>query len=186
MAKYYGRRRVVIIRELDMVLNKNRFKLIENENIKKLDLLYYTNQKINVFLGNQNYQSIGYKEINDLAYKLREVLIKKNINIYNSYLIYCIEYKDIKEEDLILLERSSKYLRKYIVRDNKDIERIFFLNNNLEYKNIKYNPFPDINQDIQELVEKMKDDETLAPLNSKQVDEIVENILRNIGDRHED
>lgn len=186
MGRNNGGRNIVIFRELDEILKQNKFELIEDKKIKELDLLYYRNENINVFLGNQNFSTIGYNEINNLAYCLRENLIKKDINIYNSYLVYCIEYECIKEEDIILLERSSKYLKKHIIRQIEDIDRIFFLNNKSNHIDpVKIDKLPKINEDIKKIVDEMIDNEKITKLKAQQIELIAENILKNLGDNNE-
>ena len=175
----------MIARELDNILKRNEFKIIEDEKIKSLDLIYYKNNKINVFLGNQNYSIVGYEDINRLSYQLREILIKKDINVYNSYLLYCIDQGGIKEEDMILLERSSKYLRKYIIRQCEDIDRIFFLNNTTDSVENKINPYPKVNEDVKNILNHMIDDGKILRLGVKKIELIVKNILENLGDDNE-
>jgi hypothetical protein len=175
----------VLVRELDNILKEHEFKLIEDARIKELDLIYYNNNKINVFLGNQNYLTVGYEEINNLAYHLRERLIEKDINIYNSYLLYCIDNDGIKDEDIILLERSSKYLRKYVIRQYEDIERIFFLNNISNKIDNEIKIYPQMNEDIKSIVDQMIDDEKILRLNTKKIDLIAKNIIDSLGESNE-
>lgn len=175
----------MIVREVDNILKQNEFERIENKRTKELDLIYYKKKSINVFLGNQNYSTIGFREINNLSYHLREILIEEDINVYNSYLIYCIEKAEIKEEDIILLERSSKYLRKYIIRQVEDIDRIFFLNKISNDIDLGINTFPQINEDIKEIVNKMINDEKISKLSTKEIESIVDNILESLGENNE-
>ncbi|MDK2563931.1 hypothetical protein QOZ84_10245 [Romboutsia sedimentorum] len=175
----------MIVRKIDSILRENKFKIVEEKKIKSLDLIYYKNNHINVFLGNQDYSTIGFEEINNLAYHLREVLIDSDINLYNSYLIYCIDNGGIKEEEIILLERNSKYLRKYIIRQIEDMDRLFFLNNASNKVDIDINKIPKINEDMKQIINKMVYDEKISKLDSKKIDLIVNNILENLGDNYE-
>ena len=175
----------MLARELDNILKEHEFKLIEDERIKELDLIYYNNNKINVFLGNQNYLNVGYEEINNLTYHLRERLIERDINVYNSYLLYCIENGGIKDEDIILLERSSKCLRKYVIRQYEDIERIFFLNNISKKIDNEIKEYPKMSEDIKSIVDQMVDDEKILRLDTKKIDLIAKNIIDNLRDNNE-
>lgn len=176
----------MLIRKIDEILEKNFFELVECREIKALDLIFYKKDGINVFLGKQNYPKLRYEDIEGLAFKLRKCLIDLNINIYNSYLLYCIKEDGISQEEGILLERSSKYLRKYILRYFEDIERIFFLNQILWSSKYNLRNSPEVPEDIKKIISYMEFEDEMVELNNNKIDIVVEKIIKNLGGNDED
>lgn len=108
------------------LIQKN-FKALENEYLEKIGFSLYENETIKVFL-KRLHMELEPDNIKIYSNQIRVFLLEENKNIYNSYLILCID-EEIDYEDFFMIERNSIALRKYVVRDENDLNRIPFLDN---------------------------------------------------------
>lgn len=175
----------MIIDKLNYILLKCEFQEINNSKANTLNFLHYKNKQINVFVKNINKENIDQKKLNEMTYYLREELINQRINIFNSYVIFCIDC-DTEEEDLILIERNSKYIRKYVVRDEFDFQRIHFLDkesNLIDNKNESLCDSENIDADVLDIIQAMLDSEgEIRKLLNPEINLIVKKIMEEIGE----
>ena len=90
----------------------------------------YTNGIYQVFLVTIN-QFIKLSRVMEDLSELRKYIINKNLNIWNTYIIFCVEEEEIDKCFSIDFERDSRYFRKYVIKSADEIDRISFLNINL-------------------------------------------------------
>lgn len=180
----------MIIDNLYVLLQNNNFEqVIDLEEINILGLLYYKSEERNVFIYSIKENDNLICDINNIAFKLKSVLKNKDINVWNSYMIICINIKEI-DKDIMLIERDSKYLRKYVVIDDLDFERIYFLNKNdksdsFKEKNKKESDI-NLSTDIEYIISKMRDDQgNIRKIDTKEIDEIVNHIFKQVGVEYE-
>lgn len=178
----------MIIDKLNTILFECEFKEINDSKANILNFLHYRNKQINVFIKNITKENIGEKELNEMTYSLREELINERINIFNSYVIFCIEC-NMKEEDLILIERNSKYIRKYVVRDEFDFQRIHFLDktpNLIDSENKYLCDIENTDKYVLDIIKEMLDCEgEIKPLPNPEIKLIVKKIIEEIGGENE-
>ncbi|MEH7596373.1 ABC-three component system middle component 1 [Bacillus toyonensis] len=108
------------------LIQKN-FKTLENEDAEREGFSLYANETINVFL-KQIHTELELENIKFYSNQIRLILLEQNKNIYNSYLIICTD-KEMDYEKFYMIERNNIVLRKYVVRDENDLNRIPFLDN---------------------------------------------------------
>ncbi|WP_016839181.1 ABC-three component system middle component 1 [Ureibacillus thermosphaericus] len=127
-------------------LTEKNFKTLENEAIEKLGFALYENEKIRVLL-KQLHTDLELENIQLYSNQIRIFLLEHSKNIYNTYLILCTD-EDIDYEKFFMIERNNIGLRKYVVRDENDLNRIPFLdntvdeseNNSKNLNDMEYNP----------------------------------------------
>lgn len=66
------------------------------------------------------------RDIRSYSSKIRNILLDDGVNICNTYLFFCIgEHTDY--ETFFMIERDTTALRKYVIRNEMDLNRIPFL-----------------------------------------------------------
>ncbi|MED2013036.1 ABC-three component system middle component 1 [Bacillus wiedmannii] len=111
------------------LIQKN-FKTLENEDVEREGFSLYVNETISVFL-KQIHTEIELENIKQYSNQIRLILLEQSKNIYNSYLIICVD-KEMDYEKFYMIERNNIVLRKYVVRDESDLNRIPFLDNTID------------------------------------------------------
>lgn len=71
------------------------------------------------------------QDIRSYSTNIRNIMLNDNVNINNTYLLFCINEK-INYETFFMIERDTRALRKYVIRNEKDLNRIPFLDNLIE------------------------------------------------------
>jgi len=71
---------------------------------------------------------LDINSIEEEAQNLRILMHKNKINAWNTYLLISFD-EEIEFTDLFVIERSSKSMRRYVIRNEKDFNRIPFLDN---------------------------------------------------------
>lgn len=168
--------------KLQKILENKNFEIKNMDSIDNLGLAYYINEEKNVFVYYINKDV--FMDIDEISFKLRETLIREKINIWNSYLIICVESNKFTE-DIINIERNSKYIRKYVVKDLYDIQRIYFLDNPEIYSGfIKNNT--NASMSTQSIIDKMKDEYgDIKKLSDLEVKSIVGELISEVNKLHD-
>lgn len=78
------------------------------------------------------------QDIRAFSIKIRNIMINENVNINNTYLLFCTNEK-VDYETFFKIERDTSALRKYVIRNEKDLNRIPFLDNLIENANVSIN-----------------------------------------------
>ncbi|WP_100404124.1 ABC-three component system middle component 1 [Bacillus sp. FJAT-42315] len=160
-------------------LIQQNFKALENEEVEKIGFSLYENETIRVFL-KRLHMELELEKINIYSNQIRILLLEQSQNIYNSYLILCTD-EEISYEKFFMIERNNIALRKYVVRDEKDLNRIPFLDNTVD-KNGK-NPAnlkeTEYNEEVKVLFSLLKQyDSENIKLKDSQVGEIVNTLMQ--------
>ncbi|HDR3523461.1 hypothetical protein SIL80_23730 [Bacillus cereus group sp. BfR-BA-01119] len=111
------------------LIQKN-FTTLENEEVEREGFSLYVNETISVFL-KQIHTELELENIKFYSNQIRLILLEQGTNIYNSYLIICTD-KEMDYEKFYMIERNNIVLRKYVVRDENDLNRIPFLDNTID------------------------------------------------------
>ncbi len=85
-------------------------------------------EHLNVIIQNLDV-GMGLKDIKKETIRIREKLHQVQINVWNTYYILCADEETVDNEHLFFIERDSTGLRKYVVKEEEDINRIPFLDN---------------------------------------------------------
>jgi len=95
------------------------------EEIKSIGCTVYSNSNFNVlvkFFANPSEEIIREESI-----QLRENLFYLNYNVWNSYFLVCVE-DTVSKDFTYVLEKETKGIRKYVVKNVKDFDRIPIFN----------------------------------------------------------
>lgn len=115
-------------------------------------------------------------------------MLDYKLNINNTYLILCTNIK-IDYETFFMIERDTKALRKYVIRNEKDLNRIPFLDNTEGSKgeSIQMNYEVEENDYLKEILNYIKENSGQHnKLNTQQIDYSVEMIMKLVGEEIED
>ncbi|MDA1771309.1 hypothetical protein PDJ95_07855 [Bacillus cereus] len=85
-------------------------------------------EHLNVIIQNLDI-GMELKDIKEEVIRMREKLHQVQINVWNTYYILCADEQIVDNENLFFIERDSTGLRKYVVKEEEDINRIPFLDN---------------------------------------------------------
>lgn len=106
-------------------LIKKGFQSMDSLEIEKLGAVIYRSPINHVVLKKiHTYDEIG--EIMSFSSKIRSIQLDAKVNISNTYLLFCI-MKELDYETFFMIERDTKALRKYVIRNEMDLNRIPFL-----------------------------------------------------------
>jgi hypothetical protein len=136
------------------IFNSTNNRLIES-GFEPLNLLEIENLGSVIYKSPINYVVMKkihtLKELVDVrtySSNIRNILLEiGEINIYNVYLLFCIDFK-IDYETFFMIERDTKALRKYVVRKETDLNRIPFLDNLTEDLNTEIAVTEDIDENV--------------------------------------
>lgn len=160
------------------LIQKN-FKALENEEVEKLGFSLYGNETIRVFL-KRLHMELELENINIYSNQIRILLLEQSENIFNSYLILCTD-EEINYEKFFMIERNNIALRKYVVRDENDLNRIPFLDNTVDKnggnsENLRETEY---NEEVKVLFSLLKQyDSENIKLKDYQVGEIVNTLMQ--------
>ena len=103
------------------------FQSLDLLEIEKLGAVIYRSSINHVVLKKiHTYEEID--EIKTFSSKIRSIQLDEKVNISNTYLLFCIT-KSIDYETFFMIERDTNALRKYVIRNEMDLNRIIFLDN---------------------------------------------------------
>lgn len=106
------------------LINKG-FEECYNSALEVFGVRYYQNNQLSVILQNWDRETT-IEEIMDEARKFRDILVRSNTNVWNTYYILCCNH-DVEDDTVFFIERDATALRKYLVRTTSDLDRIPFL-----------------------------------------------------------
>jgi len=113
------------------------FKPTESQEIEDLGAVTYRSSINHVVLKKIH----THEELEDIrAYStdIRNIILNEKLNVNNTYLLFCIN-EEIDYETFYLIERDTRALRKYVIRNERDLNRIPFLDNIKENENANIN-----------------------------------------------
>lgn len=113
------------------------FQSIESQEIEGLGAISYRSTINHVVLKKIHTHS-EVEDIRSFSTNVRNIMLNDNVNINNTYLLFCINEK-IDYETFFKIERDTIALRKYVIRNEKDLNRIPFLDNLIENTNVSIN-----------------------------------------------
>lgn len=166
-------------------LTNLNFLIEKNKNLDEIEIIVYRKNDISVFLKQLNSEN-HLKEINKISRVIKNLTEIKNLNISNSYLILTTENK-INYEDFYLIERNNIILRKYVIRNLSDLERIPFMENEEIIKENKK-----VNKKNEDLIiesEKIvfseinKNNGSYIDLNDDEIKNIAQKIMKGVLDK---
>lgn len=100
----------------------------KNENaISNMGVALFQKEHLSVIVQNHDL-GMEIKDIKEESIRIREKLHQLKINVWNSYYILCSD-EEIVQNDLFIIERDSIGLRKYVIKQENDLNRIPFLDN---------------------------------------------------------
>ncbi|WP_312420993.1 ABC-three component system middle component 1 [Anaerospora hongkongensis] len=107
-------------------------RLIENGFIRanidllnEKDVLFFQKGHVNILL-KKIYNIEALNNILDEALVIRKVLLDHSCNVWNTYLVICIDC-EFDNDDIYLTERDTRAIRKYVIKCEQDLNRIPYL-----------------------------------------------------------
>lgn len=167
-------------------LLENGFEAHDIEEIRKLGASFYKSPINNVVLKKLHYnEEISLIKI--FSQEIRTILMKGKENIWNTYLLFCID-NEIDSETNYRIERDTNALRKYAICSDLDLNRIPFLDNfRVINKPIKNDVTSEEESEyLQEIIGFLQEsDGKQNKLSVDQVDELTKKILKMVELRYE-
>jgi hypothetical protein len=111
-------------------LIERSFRAINILEIQSLGAVVYQSD-INIVVVKKIHSDLDIKNIRTLSINIRSILLDRNMNVCNSYLILCVN-ETIDYETFFTIERDTRAIRKYVVRSSVDLNRIPFLDSLIE------------------------------------------------------
>lgn len=167
------------------LIQKN-FKVLENEDVEKVGFSLYENKTISVFL-KQIHTELELENIKFYSNRIRLILLEQNKNIYNSYLILCTD-EEMDYEKFFMIERNNIALRKYVVRNESDLNRIPFLDNITDENAKKSDNLQETEHtgEVRVLYSLLNQyDSKNVKLKDNQIEEIVDHLMQGMGTDYE-
>ncbi|WP_340397147.1 ABC-three component system middle component 1 [Paenibacillus sp. FSL E2-0202] len=167
-------------------LLENGFIIYDKEDIENLGASFYKSPINNVVLKKLHYNE-ELNLIKILSMEIRSILMDSNENIWNTYLLFCIDGQ-IDFETNYKIERDTNSLRKYAITSELDLNRVPFLD---EYrvikKPIKNNiAIGDEDEYLEEIIQFLQEsDGKHNRLSVDQVDMLMSKILKLVELRYE-
>lgn len=157
------------------------FKRIEVFESELSGIRFFGNKNLNVVLQNWE-EGMDDKKIIEETISIRNFLLRKNMNVWNTYYLICADDEHVIDEDTIYsIEREATALRKFVIRSFEDTTRIPFLDtyqeNTDEIMDLSSYVFKGY-EEISELIDciKQKNGE-LKKLNSKEIESACKSFL---------
>lgn len=119
--------------------------------------------------------------------EIRTLMLDNKLNINNTYLIICTDI-NVDYETFFIIERDTKALRKYVIRNENDLNRIPFLDNSVKNtdNNIELVYESEENIYLQELLNYIREKtHQQNKLSTKQIEDSVKLIMNKVGDEIE-
>lgn len=111
---------------LSQLFNKG-FELIQLKDFDSTEFTLFRKKQINIIVCHY-LNELDIKQIEEDAKNLRSIMHINKINVWNTYLLISFD-RDIDYQDLFQIERSSKSMRRYVITNEFDFNRIPFLDN---------------------------------------------------------
>ncbi|XQY92381.1 ABC-three component system middle component 1 [Metabacillus sp. HB246100] len=106
-------------------LSHKGFELHQLNDFNNTDYTLFRKDHINVILCHYIHK-VDINRIEEEAKQLRNIMHKNKINAWNTYMLISFEDK-IDFQSHFLIERSSKSMRRYVISNESDFNRIPFL-----------------------------------------------------------
>jgi len=157
------------------------FKRVEIIESELSGIRFFENENLNVVLQNWE-EGMDDKKIIDETIFIRNFILRKNMNVWNTYYLICADEEYAIEEDMIYsIEREATALRKFMIRSSKDLTRIPFLDTYQENTDEIMNLSSYVLKDYEELSElinyiKQKNGE-LRKLKPKEIEDACKSFL---------
>lgn len=120
------------ISEVISYIKLKEFELLELDFDESHPYLFFSKEQFNLVVCSYK-NKININELNDEVQSIRTKLIRKNINIWNTYMLILFE-NEINFDEAFLIEKNASSLRKYVITSMEDFKRIPFLDN-VEFDN---------------------------------------------------
>lgn len=162
-------------------LENKSFSLVSEENsiISELGLSFYQHSIFKVLVYKTDH--IDLEKVKTVAFKVRNFFLSKDYNVWNTYFLICTN-EELEKEMVYVIERDTAALRKYVIQNENDLNRIPFLdevtpNNEShifdEEQNIHLK-----NSYVQLVYSYLKSTDVRdTPLGSEEITQVVQNIL---------
>lgn len=163
------------------------FEVIELEGIDGIGGVVYKSPYNYVVL-KKAYTSEELKNITNYSSIIRHIMLENKLNINNTYLIICTNI-NIDYETFFIVERDTTALRKYVIRNGKDLNRVPFLDNSEHSKSNDFEVVYEIQQNnyLQIILNYIKENSGQHnKLNKQQIDYSIEMIMDLVGEEVED
>ncbi len=127
----------------NLILNRledKGFEIVEKSDVKNVGATLFKSSIYHVVIKKLHYRD-QVDKLASFVFDIKNILMENQININNSYLLLCFDFK-IDYETFFVIERDTKALRKYVIVNENDLNRIPFLDNLNEEKEgliIEYN-----------------------------------------------
>ncbi|WP_144499216.1 ABC-three component system middle component 1 [Bacillus sp. FDAARGOS_235] len=172
-----------IFNQLNNTLESYGFKRNLVKSIDSLGVILYEHEHINVLVKHYNIAPEP-KHIGDEAIELRERLLMQDMNAWNAYYLICID-NEVEFDDVYIIERNTRGLRKYVIREIFDLDRIPFLNTHSQLreksdknKNGDEKEIPPIVEEIERQIKQNNGIE--ERLDNKTIEEIASQIINRV------
>lgn len=109
-------------------LEEKGFKQYKESVLEHLGVAVFHKEHLSIIIQNLEL-GMGIKDIKQESIRIRERLHQIKMNVWNTYYILCAGNENVYREDLFFIERDSTGLRKYVVIEEADLNRIPFLDN---------------------------------------------------------
>lgn len=107
-------------------INKMGFTEVEHGIFDELGVVCYKNKYIHVILQNRDH-GMTIETIENECRVIRNLLLESGANVWNTYYILCANSESVDDDQAFFIERNSALLRKYVIRQESDLNRIPFL-----------------------------------------------------------
>ncbi|MEZ2649679.1 ABC-three component system middle component 1 [Bacillus wiedmannii] len=172
-----------IFNQLNNTLENYGFNRNFVKDIDSLGAILYEYEHIRVLVKHYNIAPEP-KHVGDEAIELRERLLMQDMNVWNAYYLICID-NEVEFDDVYLIERNTRGLRKYVIREIFDLSRIPFLNTQsqlLEKKDKSNNKGEkEVSPIVEEIEKKIRQKNGIEErLDTKTIEEIVFQIINRV------
>lgn len=158
--------------------NRNFVKGIDN-----LGAILYEYEHIKVLVKHYNIAPEP-KHVGDEAIELRERLLELDMNVWNTYYLICID-NEVEFDDIYIIERNTRGLRKYVIREIFDLSRIPFLDAQGQLIEVNHKSKNEGGKKISPVVEEIEkqikqNNGVEEKLNNRKIEEIVCQIINKV------
>lgn len=157
------------------------FDILDENRLVDLGCTLYSNNHFYVVV--KYYKHPSKEIIRNESIKIREELFHLNFNVWNAYFLICID-DSVTKDFMYLTEKDTKGIRKYVIKDLKDFDRIPILYRgngeftfNVELSNS--NQFSEV-KDLLELLKIQNGME--VKLSNEKINEIISNVMDRMVD----
>jgi hypothetical protein len=116
-------------------INDMGFKVLEHHRFVQLGVSCYKYSNIHLILQNWD-EGMSSETVEAECHSIRHLLIEMGVNVWNTYFLLCANSDEINDDQAFFIERNSTSLRKFVIRQEYDINRIPFLDK-IEVKKVE-------------------------------------------------